>query len=65
MLIDMRSIGILSKLHGNNLLTSACYGQKTAVTFCAFPLRGRKSRQLFLAADAGVNRVSLGFLLPV
>lgn len=29
--------------------------KKTAVTFCAFPLRGRKSRQLFLAEDAGVT----------
>jgi hypothetical protein len=54
MLIGMRSIGILTKQHSNNLLTSACYGQKSAVTFCAFPLRGRKSRQLFFAADAGV-----------
>jgi hypothetical protein len=36
-------------------ITSACYGQKTVVTFCAIPLRGRKSRQLFLAADASVS----------
>jgi hypothetical protein len=54
MCIGTGIIGILIKHHGNILLTSACYGQKTVVTFCAFPLRGRKSRQLFFAADAGV-----------
>ncbi|WP_133166221.1 hypothetical protein [Marinobacter fuscus] len=50
--------GIFNQKSGNAVLTSACYGQKTVVTFCAFPLRGRKSRQLFFAADAGVSQMS-------